>query len=603
MNRHRSGDTIISKYIKAKYVSDFDVDWIEKYDWSNKSSIEESHKIGIKKISDFIDHCFVYFCKSIISGEYIIKGQIDNDLSEICEIIGNEYQPNDSIPLKQQLYQEYQKLDENIFLIVNKYRHFIYTITNKINQEHHQYIVNAIYTNGKIISIPQFDVLYNRVFDIFMLDHSLSYDKVDLQRLILIFEELNKKESLKSESIKPIYKILKEKCSFLIKKLVYFNDGLNEYAVDFSRKEININDVQSEAFKDFDVSFNFFHKEVYLGNEPMVLDWQRRCQNKSIKIGQMILLMKYYKDYKGSVNQQVDNLIKAFDSLYKNLLNKFSERQFDIYALYTLKNYMYNSRLSFRMKHNYTFDKLCVDMDEIEGIQADTHIKNFYPYKKAVKFLIDDIRGDFNNEIFSEDSIMRKFSYLNEYIDKFNEAVIWCKEEKFYPVQNMYNECIVRDTAYGGVVFMASSYSRPIKYDKLYDDIEEFKSEARLLKNEISLFKERAAIAQLKKEIDASKKSNIEILGAFTAVITFLFGCVNIFSDNENVNRTTLTDNIANIIGLGLILLLFVSAIYFLTVRRESSWTEYFKHPRFIVFGLSIIVYMVVLFLYLFKIF
>ena len=47
MNRHRSGDTIISKYIKAKYVSDFDVDWIEKYDWSNKSSIEESHKIGI----------------------------------------------------------------------------------------------------------------------------------------------------------------------------------------------------------------------------------------------------------------------------------------------------------------------------------------------------------------------------------------------------------------------------------------------------------------------------------------------------------------------------------------------------------------------------
>ena len=589
MKKQRGRSSFIRKCIEA-YLSTFPVDWIESYDWSDKKKFDEYHKDGVKKITNFIESFFIFFCRSIISGEYIIKKQIDKELEEICDIVSNEYQPNDPILLKQQLYNEYQRLDENLYLLATKYRFFITIIKNKINPIHRQYIVNAIYTNGRKISIQQFDVL-NFAFKIFMLDHSLSYDKNDISELILISEDLNKQESLQNDKIKPIYRILREKCFFLIKKLIYFSNGTTEYLINLVPKEINISREQSEAFNEFDKSFNFFHKKDYQDYSHLVLDWQQKCFNKNIKIGQMILLMKFYKDCKTTTIQQVNNLIKDFDILYNILSNKFSDRQFDLYALNTQKNYMYNSRLSFRMKHDYSFSKLCIDIDEINDIQANTHIKNFYPYQKAILYTIKDIRHDIEGKKYVEDDIKKKISFLEAMILKFEDSILWCEEVKFYPVQNLYNECIKSDSSYGGVVFTPSSYSRPIKYDKLHDDLQGFKSELRSLKNEILLSQEKLSIEHLKKEINESKKGYIEILGVFTAVMTFLFGTINIFS-NENSAEITIYDRILNIVCLGIILLLFVSSIYFFTIK-EKTLAEWYKHPIFYVFGFSVIIYII----------
>lgn len=308
----------------------------------------------------------------------------------------------------------------------------------------------------------------------------------------------------------------------------------------------------------------------------------------------MILLMKYYKDHKDTIEQQVQNLIAEFDHVYTRILPQFSNRRFDVYALNTLKNYMYNCRLSFRMNHNYTYEKLCSDMIEIEQIQRITHIKNFYPFKKAIAFLIKDIRNDFNNVSYSENTLAQKYQALNDYIHKFETAIHWCKEQHFYPVQLLYNECLKKDNNSGLIVFMPSSFSRPINYNKLEDELKQYKSEFGLMKGELNLQKEKARIELLKNEIDASKKSNIEILGLFTAVITFLFGCVNIFSGTNNT-IISLSEQILHIMCLGIILLLFVSAIYILTIRRENELKNYLKHPRFILFGLSIIGYIIIL--------
>ena len=114
------------------------------------------------------------------------------------------------------------------------------------------------------------------------------------------------------------------------------------------------------------------------------------------------------------------------------------------------------------------------------------------------------------------------------------------------------------------------------------------------MKNELALYEERVEIQQLKREMDSSKKSNIEILGAFTAVITFLFGCVNVFS-NDNNSQLSIVDQIEHIVCLGLILLLFVNAIYFLTIKKEKKLIDYLQHPRFYAFGLSSIAYVVIL--------
>ncbi len=590
--------TFIDKIIK-EYQTIFSVDWIETLDWTDKSKSQISYKYGIQLIDKFSESFFVALSKSVISGEYLVRENLLQDLKDFSSLVENDYPPINTPLLKNKLYREYQRLDDNILITINGYRQLIYTVNNKVSQEYHKLLVNAFATNGKKVTNAHFHALHTYVFNIYAMDHMLSYDKGDIQTIILIKEELTNSEPKQSALISPIYRLLKDKCSFLIKKLVFF-DGTAEYSINFETKIIDKGSISAEYLQDFDKYFNFFHKHQYTGVEPLVYEWENNCLQKKAKLGQMILLMKYYKDHKDTTEPQVRNLISEFDHVYAKILPRFSNRKFDVYALNTLKNYMYNCRLSFRMKHNYTYEKLCADMLQIEQIQRATHIKNFYPFKKAIAFLINDIRNDFNNTTYSEDVLTQKYKVLDDYIQKFEIAIHWCKEQRFYPVQLLYNECLKKDNDSGLIVFMPSSFSRPINYNKLEDELQQYKSEFGLIKGELSLQREKAKIEFLKHEIDSSKKSNIEILGLFTAVITFLFGCVNIFSGSNNA-KFSISEHILHITCLGLILLLFVSAIYVLTIRREEKFRDYFSHPRFILFGLSIIGYIIILTLVVYR--
>ena len=594
--------TFIQKFID-EYQKMLPIDWIESsYDWHNTTQGKEYYSNGIQRINKVVDQCFIYFSKSVISGEYIIANDLTSYLEELSNILaGHEYPPINKYQYQSRLYKEYKKLDDSIQIAINHYLQLIYNVNQKVSVEYHKFLVNAFATNGKRLSIDKIKDLIGCVFAVCAKDHSLSYDDNDIQELILIYESLKEEEILQKPDIRPIYTIIKDKCYFLIKKLVYFN-GQNEYVINYQNRRIDTSHITSKYFEEYDKYFEFFHKPQYSNNEPLVYQWENKCIQNTVRIGQIIPLIKYYKDSGNATNQQVDNLISRFNALYNKLYNiysKFPHREFDIYALNTMKNYMYNCRLSFRMcNRNYTYDLFISDMEEIEYIQATTHIKNFYPYKKAISFLLNSIRKDITDNLLPEDTLTQKFETLHSYIKKFENSIHWCQVKKFYPVQLMYNEC---SESFDRIrVFTPSSYSRPIDYRALNDDLQQYKTEIGILKGEIELHKERTKIEALKKEIDVSKKSNIEILSLFTAVITFLFGSVNIFSDQNNAS-ISIPQQILQIICLGLVLLLFVSAIYLLTLRREKSYIEYFKHPRFYLFGLSILGYIVILYIIVIK--
>ena len=577
-----------------RYASVFAIDWIEEYSWDEPLNCEQSYKQGISKISDFVEYCFIEISKSIISGEYVIKTEIDNDLTTFSELLSNEYPPYEENAYKNKLYEEYRRLDNNIIVLIKHYRYFISVVNDKINLTHPDLIVNAFYTERKRTTHSLLDNLYKYVFPICQLDHMLSYDEYDVQNLILLCEDLLKIIPKQKSEIKPIFEVLKDKCQLLMKKLV-FKDQITEYSVDFLKKKINLGEVNSEAFKGFDTSFNFFQQDSYSEFDRNVVEWQKKCREKNLKVGQMLLLMKFYKDYRNSSIIQIDNLLKEFNGVYEMLCLKFANRQFDIYALSTLKNYMYNCRLSFHLKDSkYTFEQLCEDITELEIIQTETQVRNFYPFRKAIIWLFEVIRNEMQENKMDHNSLDTRVHFLEKCICRFEEAIKWCEKNHFYPVQNMYNECIARTNYYDGVVFTPSSYSRPIKYERLRDSLQEYKEEIRFLKNEIIMHDERQEVEHLKETIDSSKKSNIEILGAFTAVITFLFGCVNIFSVDNNATMS-FKEQVGHIVCLGLILLLFVNAIYFLTLRKEAAFKEYLKHPRFYAFGLSAIFYVALL--------
>ena len=102
----------------------------------------------------------------------------------------------------------------------------------------------------------------------------------------------------------------------------------------------------------------------------------------------------------------------------------------------------------------------------------------------------------------------------------------------------------------------------------------------------MSLKVEREEIQSIKESIDRSQLKNVELLSIFTAIITFLFSVVSFTS---NGNHLTIHQLIYNTVSIGLLLMLFVSMISIVTIRKEKTIKDYWKHPRIYLLGISIL--------------
>lgn len=361
--------------------------------------------------------------------------------------------------------------------------------------------------------------------------------------------------------------------SFLIKKLLIEDNKDFDFLIDFVPRHYDASTLNISFFKELDEKFEFYRNEVY-SNESYTMELDAEAINRSLKIGEYALLMKCYKDSPNTVLSQIENILADFKKLHSILWSKFDRRPFDRYALNTLKNYMYNCCLSFRMKDdNYTFGDLSKDILEVVDMQRRTGVYNFYPFRKAIEFILKTFKT--NSELSEKDMGSQK-KLLQKCITWFEEAIEWCHATKFYPIQCLYNECIVTVDKFGAV-FIASNYCRPVKYEKLKDELNRYKNQLLSIGNEIEVRKERIEISKVRKEIDESRMKQVEILSFFTAIITFLFGTIGFFAKNENVSFYQL---VSSIFGLGGVLLIFVCGIHLVTMRREKSFIDYFCHPR-----------------------
>lgn len=68
----------------------------------------------------------------------------------------------------------------------------------------------------------------------------------------------------------------------------------------------------------------------------------------------------------------------------------------------------------------------------------------------------------------------------------------------------------------------------------------------------------------MKNSIEKNKKTYIEILGVFTGLVTFLIGCITIFTNVEDAG-VPLKEKIEHVSLLGIIVLLLINGGYFLT--------------------------------------
>ena len=559
------------------FKNNFQMGWMDDYDWENAN--EESFASIKTKLKDYEEDSFYLFAQSVLRGEYVIRDDYYANLEPLMEqlLSSGEIYDDESNPLKSKATQDFSKMTQRMVEIIRSYRHLLTTLNNKYSERQTKYIINAYKVKYQINSSDTYGALYNILIEVTWIDHFLSYRQKTIDELILYHSELEEIINSKNLSNKVIrvIEILNEKCKFLLKKLLVDDSKEFDYMIDFKSHHFDADGLQLGYLKEMDKRFDFYRKDNY-GNEAMGNDMDIRARNETLPIGQYTLLMKFYKDSKNTSNPQIDNILTEFNELYKILSIKFTKRPLDIYALGTLKNYMYNCRFSFLMKAStYTFEQLQKDLNEIVDIQYRTGILNFYPYRKAFEKALQLFHKD---ETYEKDKLIKYKDFLQNCISKFSEAMQWCRTNCFYPIQNTYRECLV-PVADFGAVFIASSFCRPVRYDKLQDELNYFKNQVLLVDNEMALRSEQEDMRNLKKDIDNSRTKEVEILSVFTAIITFLFGTIGFFANNEKNDFLHL---VFSVFGLGAILMIFVSGIHLLTMRKEKEAKDYFKHPRMV---------------------
>lgn len=566
--------TKIEQIVKL-YKENFPMGWLDRFEWNDEHSVSSLESVR-EKMNSFEQEMFYLFAQSVLSGEYILRPGFHNTSDDLFELLSNgEIFDDENNQLKTAAIQDFNKMTYELSGVIRRFRYLLTMLINKYEERQTKYIVNAYRLKHEIESREGYGRLYDVLIEVTKIDHFLSYDKRTITDLIIYHTELLEAIEDKNlqEKTKLALDILNEKCLFLLKKLLIDDNKMFDYMIDFKHKHYDTSKLTFKYFSDMDKKFEFYRAESYL-NEPMGYQLDVKSRKGELAIGQYTLLMKYYKDSADTRIPQIDNILNEFIQSYERLSAVFVKRPLDRYGLGTLKNYMCNCRFSFILKDSTcTFKQLQEGLNDIMDIQLQTGILNFYPYRKAFQKAIELLRA---NESLEKKQLEEYNKFIQLCISKFSEAINWSRTNCFYPIQNIYNECLVPVVGFGAV-FVASSFCRPVRYDKLKDELNTFKSQALLMDNEIALREEKRALKNLKKDIDNSRTKEVEVLSFFTAIITFLFGTIGFFADNKNNDFLHL---IFSIFGLGAILLIFVSGIHLTTMRKEEKVADYFKHPR-----------------------
>lgn len=277
----------------------------------------------------------------------------------------------------------------------------------------------------------------------------------------------------------------------------------------------------------------------------------------------MITLTKCYQKLSGR-EDKIQKVIDLFQTI------PVGTSRYDIYSYNVLKNYLHNSLFSEELKDDsIELEDFFSDYNYILSIQRETDIRNFHPHLKALEYIKRKISEAIDSENFSSyDDLFDQFSQIIKILKK---SIDWCSRRAFYAFQLSYNDSLITYDS-GISVFYPSSFSRPLRYDKLREQLSEFERDYDIFCAQKKLIIERKNISTIKLEVETAKKmivetkkDSVKILGAFTTVVTFLFGSIDVFAKTKDFKETLLAS-----LGLGMVLYLFCTIIYYFSASEED---------------------------------
>lgn len=448
---------------------------------------------------------------------------------------------------------------------------FLINTEDKIKNSDEEFFFSAFKSDDKNINNEFLSDFISIVLKLASIDHFLIADNDNREILVILRDELEDRKKVENKDLKDIYSALLDKCNFLLVKMFYDPIIGRNYSLNFKKHSVDEIEFSESSLKETFSRYNFmfnssFNKGLY---KEQIKKYQENCLNRHSKASELILLMKHYQKDNSS-SRQVKNLLQSFDALYNSLYATKIKKEFDIVALNSIKNYLYNCKLSINIENpEYTIENLKTDLLEINDIQNETRIYNYFPYYKALTFLSKKTENTFATKD-NTDSIQDLLLFFDELLEKFKHNLKWCYRNRYYPFQLISNECVVQYKDTDISLFIASSFCRPINYDRLNSKLQDLELKRKFYDSQNELSKERETIIQIQDEISKKENKTFEYMGIFMAIITFLFASIPVFSSKTLSTQEALWN--IGILGTILIIFLLILKVFQLLSDRNIKW-------------------------------
>ena len=570
--------SLFIKQARELYNSTFSTANLKKYSEDNSDIQLE----GSALIDEYYKSVFILLSKAVLSGEYIFapnyRTALDSFESDIAKEIGN---------IDTYFARRFSDLSLGLKCVLKHYVSLLINIEDKIKNSDKEFFYSAFRADNQNINDEFLSDFISIVLKLASIDHFLLADDDNKKILVILREELENRKKVENKDLKDIYSALLDKCNFLLIKMFYDPIIGRNYSLNFKTHSVDEIEFSESSLKETFNRYNFMFnpnsdKGLY---KEEITKYQANCRIKRSKTSELILLMKHYQKDNCSP-RQVKNLLQSFDALYKSIYATKIKKEFDIVALNSIKNYLYNCKLSINIESpEYTIENLKEDLTEISDIQSETGIYNYFPYYKALTFLSKTIETRFTTK---EDinSVQGLLLFFDELFEKFKNNLKWCFRNRYYPFQLISNECVVAYNDTGISLFLASSFCRPINYDRLDSKLQNLELKRKFYDSQYELAKERETIIQIQDKISKRENKTFEYMGIFMAIITFLFASIPVFSSNTLSTQEALWN--IGILGIVLIVFLLILKIFQLLSDRNIKWISI---AMLIVMLLGIIVY------------
>ena len=549
-------ESIYTKNVLDKFIETFTDSWIENLNWKGSAKIAFAE--GMQVIERFREDTVVQLSKLVLSGDHLLNetSSLDETLFKINGLIEDLVLKK---ILKVKLIFEYQSMLKDLIDIIRLVKNHVEQIKKKYEPDN--LVISAIFftfpnrhNRHKMVN------LMRMICESCEAEYSFSYNESYINNLLLLRQYLLDERQKQNGELSHILLAVLTKVELLLSKLsAFFDNKKISYYHDWKLETIELDCPDKYPKEDFRFLFQKYLEPSSLDNIT-ILEWQQDSLQQDVSMWKLAFLMRYYTKCTNSI-EQIDNLLRLaihhHDEYERgnehNVVNDCASRSF--------LNYMYNSRFSFLCQHekDYTYELMKVDLQKIESIQAQTLIYNYHPYQTALNYVIKEIESKLSHVQFED--ISQLVCDLKKYYKKFKTNIAWCKKYQPYLVQLRYNFSSVKFDDCDFKTYCPSSFCRPLRFKDLDEDIISYASKIAFLENESKNQNNRKLILDAKSKIDNMERKNMEQMGLFITITTFLVGLLSIFIGNDG--SVSIIEKMHYVIALGCILTVFVCVGYF----------------------------------------